>query len=153
MPPLFQCLYRKAYCFGNNLIKSHLSLKHKRQIMKAMDVEKDGRKIPSTVYFCGSENCNSTFPEEKELIKHSKMQHNQIIMPSGEAEDKKEGARTLQELDANKETGEKYECLYCVISFIIEPLHEKTNIWFLTWSDTNKTVQPQNMSRCLKFRI
>ena len=34
------------------------------------------------------------------------------------AEDKKEGAKTLQELDANKETGEKYECLYCVISFI-----------------------------------
>ena len=80
MPQLFQCLYCKAYCFGNNLIKSHLSLKHKRQIMKAMDVEKDGQKIPSTVYFCGSENCNSTFPEEfpeeKELIKHSKMQHN-----------------------------------------------------------------------------
>lgn len=118
MPPLYQCLYCKAYCFGPNLIKSHLSIKHKRQIMKAMDVEKDGRKIPSTIYFCGTENCTSTFPEEKDLIKHSKMQHNQIIMPSGQPEDKKDVAKTIEEPDPNKETGEKYECLYCDTSFI-----------------------------------
>ena len=118
MPPLYQCLYCKAYCFGTNLIRGHLTTKHKRQMMKAMDVEKDGRKLPSTIYLCGADNCNSTFSEEKELIKHGKMQHNQIIMPSGTSEDKKDGIKRLEEPDPNKDTGEKYECLYCDNSFI-----------------------------------
>ena len=86
--------------------------------MKAMDVEKDGRKLQSTVYFCGSDNCNSTFADEKELIKHAKLTHNQIIMPSGDTEDRKDVSKRLEEPDPNKETAEKYECLYCDNSFI-----------------------------------
>ena len=34
-----------------------------------------------------------------------------------------------------------------------EPCHEKTNILFPTWSDTNQAVQLQKMARGLKFRI
>ena len=36
----------------------------------------------------------------------------------------------------------------------IEPRHEKKPMfWFLTWSDTNRTVQPQKMARGLKIWI
>ena len=114
MPPLYQCLHCKSYCFGVNLMKSHMSLKHKRQILKARDVEKEGRKIPSMVYFCPTESCTSCFLEEKDLIKHAKQIHNKIIVHSAFADkndDKKD--HVPQEPDPNKETGEKYECLYC----------------------------------------
>ena len=36
---------------------------------------------------------------------------------------------------------------------LFEPVREKTNNLGSTWSDTNRTVQPQKTARSLKFRI
>ena len=35
----------------------------------------------------------------------------------------------------------------------MSPVMRKPTFWFLTWSDTNQAVQPQKMSRGLKFWI
>ena len=119
MPTLFLCLYCKGYSFGVNLMKSHLSLKHKRSSLKASDVEKEGRKIPSTVYFCPADTCISTYMDEQELKQHAKQVHNQIVTPSSNTDKrKKDSPKKPQEPDPNKETGEKYECLYCDTSIM-----------------------------------
>ena len=119
MPPLYQCLYCKGYSFGVNLMKSHINYKHKRMMMKACDVEKEGRKIPSTVYICSNDSCTTTCPDEQELIKHAKMIHDQILTPTASSvADKRESAKKAEEPAPDKETGEKYECLYCDTSII-----------------------------------
>lgn len=115
MPPLYQCLYCKDYKFGQDLMKNHLNSKHKQQTWKACDVEKEGRKIPSTVYLCSFEACNKISADEQEIIKHGKSVHDKVVVFN---ENKKDTQKRLEEPDSKKETGEKYECLYCDTSIM-----------------------------------